>query len=141
MLMISITDVVAVIGICITAFKTGYVIGKNSRKKQPPINTFCFIFIIKNKMCPQNIAAIFFAIYIGLTVYGSTYIYINIYFFLCQIPYQYAQRPYSPIHIYSSNCSKSNNSGLPSYTKSYLLTFRAEPLNYSYTDISFTSIS
>ena len=27
--MISITDVVAVIGLCITAFKTGYVIGKN----------------------------------------------------------------------------------------------------------------
>ena len=35
--MISITDVVAVIGLCITAFKTGYVIGKNSRKKEPPI--------------------------------------------------------------------------------------------------------
>ena len=30
--MISITDVVAVIGLCITAFKTGYVIGKNSKK-------------------------------------------------------------------------------------------------------------
>ena len=31
--MISITDVVAVIGLCITAFKTGYVIGRNSIKK------------------------------------------------------------------------------------------------------------
>ena len=31
--MISITDVVAVSGICITAFKAGYVIGRNSRKK------------------------------------------------------------------------------------------------------------
>ena len=30
--MISITDVVAVIGICITAFKTGYVIGKIAEK-------------------------------------------------------------------------------------------------------------
>lgn len=39
--MISITDVVAVIGLCITAFKTGYVIGKNSRKNSRLYYTFC----------------------------------------------------------------------------------------------------
>ena len=49
--MISITDVVAVIGLCITAFKIGYVIGKNSRKK---IAAYKYIlFYIYNKK--QNV--------------------------------------------------------------------------------------
>ena len=61
--MISITDVVAVIGLCITAFKTGYVIGKNSRK-----NILLLIMLYVKKILPYYLTYVVFITFFGFII-------------------------------------------------------------------------